>query len=142
MNAAELDYHIKNVNINDWKKLFDFIPLIRERKSFGEMEGLDKNPDRTLQFPYIIPEKVVEDFVDLMYELDLVVDFDRERREEERAVIATGDFHDQDAVTLIKILTTLIRSDRFNEGTLVEAFENGTIVKILTRLKNLIPEPD
>ena len=142
MNAAELDHHIKNVNINDWKKLFDFIPLIRERKSFGEMEGLNKNPDRTRQFPYVIPEKVVDDFVDLMYELDLMVDFDRERREEERAVIATGNFHDQDAVTLIKILTTLIRNDRFNEGTLVEAFENGTIVKILTRLKNLIPEPD
>jgi hypothetical protein len=38
-------------------------------------------------------------------------------------------------VTLCKLLTAIVRSDRFVEGNLIAFFENSTILKILRGLE-------
>jgi hypothetical protein len=37
-----------------------------------------------------------------------------------------------------RLITLLVRSDRFNEGALISAFESGVILKILKALENQI----
>ena len=69
-----------------------------------------------------------------MYELDLVIGFNWGRWEEGRKIVARGDYKNQNPVTLLKILTAIIRNDRFNDGALIQAFENRTIEKILVEL--------
>ena len=47
-----------------------------------------------------------------------------------------------DLVGIIKMLTTHIRVDRFCDGHLLSAMENGTILRILERLRNILSEQD
>jgi hypothetical protein len=40
-----------------------------------------------------------------------------------------------DLETKRRLITYLVRSDRFNEGTLISAFKSGVILKILKAMK-------
>ena len=52
-----------------------------------------------------------------------------------RRIVETDDLERADLVTLRKLLTLLVRRDRFVEGTLAEASETGLFVRILHRLQ-------
>ena len=45
------------------------------------------------------------------------------------------DFNPLDTLTLCKLLTTIVRADRFTDGLLISFFEKSTILNILTALK-------
>ncbi len=131
----KLSYHLKNISQEDWERLFQFIPLIKEHESFGKMKAGEKDAKGIIEFPYVIPHKVVDDFTDIMYKLNLVIDFDWGKWTAGSKIVANGSYKNHNEITLIKILTAIIRKDRFQEGLLAEAFENGTIGKILSELK-------
>ena len=133
-----LHKHLETITSDEWKKLFNFIPLIQSSEYFGEWKGLEKDPRGNIQLPYMVRSRVVQDFCNLIYELDLLVGFDWPNWTAGRNIVKEGNFKNLDTITLIKILTAIIRNDRFCEGALVEAFENGTIEKILTVLKTNI----
>ena len=133
-----LHKHLENITSDEWKKLFNFIPLIQSSESFGEWKGLEKDSGGNIQLPYMVRSRVVQDFCNLIYELDLIVGFDWSNWTAGRNIVKEGNFKNLDTITLIKILTAIIRNDRFCEGALVEAFENGTIEKILTVMKTNI----
>ncbi|APG66440.1 hypothetical protein LPB136_06870 [Tenacibaculum todarodis] len=48
------------------------------------------------------------------------------------------DYSSLDKISLCKVMTCIIRSNRFNEGYTLSCFKNGTIEKILMNLKNQI----
>lgn len=43
---------------------------------------------------------------------------------------------------LLRLLTTLVRSDRFSEGSLAQAFESGVLTAIIRRARDLANAPD
>jgi len=131
----KLNNHLENISLEHWNRLFKFIPLIQKQDVFGEWKGGKKDSQGVIEFPYIVSCKVVDDFTNLMYELDLVINFDWGKWTTGREIVRTNDFRNLDNITLIKILTAIIRNDRFNEGVLVGAFEDGTIEKVLIELK-------
>lgn len=90
--------------------------------------------------PYMDPAPVVQKFMHLAHELGLIVDFDWPNWEEGTELLLNTDmdFGILDAVTLCKLLTVIIRSDRFVEGNLVASFENGTVQKIIRALQKMI----
>ena len=45
------------------------------------------------------------------------------------------DYDSLDKLTLIKLITTIVRAERFNEGFLPKCFSNGTALKILKSLQ-------
>ena len=48
------------------------------------------------------------------------------------------DFKEFDINTLCKLLTVIIRSDKFCEGYMINCFETGTIAQILEALQSKI----
>jgi hypothetical protein len=136
----DLENRLKSISNNDWNKLFRLITEIEETSSFGEMKGGDKNPDGTINMPYINSAKVVDDFFHLSHEIGIVPEFDWTNWSEGREIINNNetDYSKLDTETLCKLLTVIIRTDRFNEGFLVSCFENGIIPKILYGLKQNI----
>jgi len=52
----------------------------------------------------------------------------------------TFDFKQLKVISLCKLLTAIIRSDRFCEGSLVSSFKNGTILKILTAMQDRVKQ--
>jgi len=45
------------------------------------------------------------------------------------------EFENLDSITLCKLLTTIVRADRFNDGLMISYFNDGTISAIIQDLK-------
>jgi ADP-ribosyl-[dinitrogen reductase] hydrolase len=60
------------------------------------------------------------------------------QEEAERLTMEPGALDDANLLTLMKLLTLHVRKERFSEGHLANAFEQGWIVAILERLRQLV----
>ena len=75
-----------------------------------------------------------------MYENELVVSFDWSAWDEGREWYKNSNeskYEALDIPTALKLLTAVMRNDRFNEGALVSAFESGDFPKIINKLVEL-----
>ncbi len=69
-----------------------------------------------------------------------MINFDWGEWEEGKEIISNKnfDYNTLDITTKCKIITTIVRADRFREGFLVKCFEEGVILKVLKSIeKNL-----
>ena len=145
INLLEFPAHLKTLSKNDWEKLFDILPELEKPQLFGQLKGMVKSEDGTISMPYWDWSKIISDFLRIINELNLVIDFDWGSWEEGKAILKKEkqDFGSLDAVTLCKLMTAIIRSDRFMDGALISRFEDGTMQKIIKALKSnysMIPE--
>lgn len=96
------------------------------------------------QMPYYLLGSHAEEFVRSAHELGWVMDFDWmawAQTDEGRALLDGGDaLVDAAPDELVRVLTTVIRSERFGEGELAAAFESGLLIAVLRRVVALIPE--
>jgi len=136
MINSEIDIYIKSISTTSWNRLFDLIPRIQSTSKFGKWKDGEKNSNGIIETPALILNNVVKDFTSIMYELELVLDFDWVNWDKGAEILRSGNFEKEDTITLIKLLTSIIRNDRFNEGLLVDMFENNTIERILTQVKS------
>lgn len=137
---ATIDDTLKQLNSlskDDWAKLFNLIPKIEETDSFGKMAGGDEISPGTVEMPYWDWSDITQSFVKTAYELKLVLNFDWGEWPEGKAILQnkSQDFDSLDLVTLCKLITTIIRADRFNDGYLISRFENGTVLNIIKAIK-------
>jgi hypothetical protein len=127
----DLPEHVSNITGDQWKKLFAMIPEMENTADFGEVVFKDGA---------IYPATwagIVDRFHAYVYEIGLVVDFDWPHWDEGKQILSIEDpdLSKYSAVTLCKLLTAIVRSERFVEGTLIAHFKNGTIVGILRELE-------
>lgn len=138
-----VDTHIENIDsITDsqWQELFDFIPLIEQTSVFGEWieGGIKENGD------YIIPHckyaPIVSDFERNIYMLELIVYFDWENWLKGVALLEDEktDYTRLDVLTLLKLITLILKSEGLQEGYLRECFKYGLVLKILKGLEQKI----
>lgn len=119
----------------DWDKLFDFIPKIEASKDFGTVEGGEETKDGSFQLPYYNWSSLVHEFHRTMYDLDLVISFDWSKWTEGKEIMTKKDFKGRDMVTLLKLLSVILRAERFVDGYLIGRMEDGTVLAILKELK-------
>lgn len=121
------------------KHLAAFLPDLEQPEfSAGEMRGGNEMEPGILRMPYASYSEVVDRFIDYAYKYGWVIqDFDwpawaqsaeaiRLRDEESALECATAE-------QLIRLLTVLIRQERFSEGSLLTAFESGLMLRIVRR---------
>lgn len=122
---------IESLSEQDWQTLLDLIPEIEKTESFGRVA---ESPG---QFPHYVPEEIVNIFFEIVHRIGIIIPFDWTRWETGRLILKDKDF-DFSTISLIdkcKVITMLIRLDRFSEGTFVEAFESGLILNLLKSIK-------
>src|SRR5664280_556644 len=128
------------------KLLAAFAPIFRDPKTvFGKMvgptgSGTMQDP---LTFPWFKMSEVANNFIAMAYQSGLVLEgFDwgkwghgpeGKKLYGKRKAIAAAD-HQQ----LAKLLTLLIRNDRFSEGSLGQAYEDKILLAIVERAETLI----
>jgi len=140
MEIETISTHLKKLSENDWEKLFALIPQIESSKDFIESGGIiegKKDPESFIITP-IIETKVVLDFESIMYELGLVIPFNWSIWDEGREIVEKGNYSNLDTITLLKILTSFIRNNRFCDGALAARFEDRAIEKVLKEIKKNI----
>lgn len=124
-----------------WQPLLELIPEIESMRSFGKMIPITTDKRGVMTFPYVVPEEVVVTLLHTVYNLNIVLPFDWMSWKEGADILdnETFDYHTIDIPTLCKLLTAIVRNDRFSEGYLVSAFEKGIILKILMGINNQLP---
>lgn len=128
---------INGFSSSDWKPILDLIPEIEQISTFGEMKGGEKNAEGIMVLPYWIESRVVSHFHRIVYYMPIIIDFDWGSWHEGRGMARdeSFDFNSVDIPTKCKIITAIVRNDRFCEGALVSAFESGLILKILKAIR-------
>ena len=88
------------------------------------------------QFPYCSMHREATEFVQALYDQQVVFSFDWRswQREAERFVSDPEALDTANLLTLRKLLTTHVRKDRFVEGHLAGMLECGHVTAILRRL--------
>lgn len=122
----------------DWQPLLELIPEIENTSSFGQWSGGEKDGEGAIRFPYCVPGPIVSQFVEIVYAIPIIISFDWGSWDEGRKIASDEnfDFDTTDLLTKCKLITAIVRNDRFCEGALVSAFESGLILKILKSIEN------
>jgi len=129
---------INSYSEQDWKPLLDLIPKIEKVEKFGDdtesMKLLEKG---IIDMNPYVENKIVEEFRQACYAVPIIIDFDWGEWEEGKAILQNDDFdyYSIDLPTKCKLITTIVRADRFSEGFLVRCFESGLMLKILKSIK-------
>lgn len=138
-----LSYHRENIYKQnafvqqDWQFLFALIPEIENVSKFGEWKGGEKTPDGSITMPWCEPAPIVKRFLDMVYSIPIIISFDWGSWEEGEKIASNvnSDFDRLDIFTKCKLITAIVRNDRFCEGALVSAFESGLILRILKSIE-------
>ena len=131
---------INSLTYRDWQQLLTLIPEIEKTSNFCEWYGGDKDEEGIIHLPCSVSAPIVSQFLEIVYAIPIIINFDWGAWEEGRKIASNEDF-DFDTIDLVmkcKLITAIVRNDRFCEGTLVFAFESGLILKILKSIEREI----
>jgi hypothetical protein len=130
----------------DWSQILDINNRIQAYDgSWGAIKGGEKDETGVIQMPYAESASIVSEFMVLWYEKDLVINFDWSSWQEGRDWYANEDttkYEKLDTVTALKLMTAVLRNDRFNDSALMRAFESGDFPKMLQRLVDIHEKGD
>jgi len=128
----------EKLSYTDWQPLFDLMPKIEACNNFGEVV-FDEDPDGSIHMPYYNTDKIVDEFLEIVYGIPIIISFDWPNWEEGSKIYKEFDEENTYSIlTLCKLITTIVRADRFSEGELVMAFESGKMGKILNSLQRSV----
>ena len=127
-----------------------FLPKLKTDeygKWYEQRPEADGSPEHPFQWPFVIYEKVAEDFVQEVYSfIDSHQDMELNHYSailEEKGIkwsskeMIAADVSSLDEKTVMALIIGAIRAERFCDGALLEFFENGSIQKWLERLAEL-----
>ena len=109
---------INELSKQDWKQLFDLIPEFSQNNF----------------------ELIERKFIDVIYKLNLVINFDWMNWTEGKELFESRDFNieNSDLVELCKFITVFTRNDRFCDGFLHSEIRNGKVLKVIKRMNEII----
>lgn len=137
ITESDLPLHLKTITSKQWNNLFQFIPEIKQSKNFGYLTPSKKKDKNIIEFPSYVQTDVVSRFKKTIYDLGLIFSFDWPAWEEGRKILnsTSPDFEKLSIITLCKLITVIVRSNRFCDGTLIMNFKNGITTNILEAIK-------
>lgn len=138
LQESSYEEKLNGYTYDDWKPLLGLIPQIETISKFGKWYG-GESKDGVLRMPYCMPIPVVEQFLEAVYNIPIMIEFNWPKWDEGRKIARNDfDFDTVDVVIKCKLITAIVRNDRFCEGALVSAFESGLILKILKSILNQV----
>jgi hypothetical protein len=95
----------------------------------------------TFEMPYVIYAVPVIQLIELLYKLGVVVPFDWGKWYERDRYPGGAGLAEAPVAEAVRLATSYVRGDRFSEGALASAIEDGTMAAILTRLRTWWDSP-
>ena len=132
-----IEIQISNITLSNCEALTNLIPAIEESKKFGTLAGGQKIAENFSVMHYIEKTQIVEEFIAVSYANNFILKFDwmKWKVGEQLLEDTNTNYSNLDLATICKLITALVRNDRFCEGYLVSCFEKGIILKILYSLR-------
>jgi len=67
---------INGFTYQDWQPLMALIPEIENTSNFGEWSGGNKDEEGVVQIPYCVQATIVSQFIEIVYAIPIIIDFD------------------------------------------------------------------
>lgn len=140
MILKEKDY-IEKINAmtkESWEPLLALIPIIEKTEKFeGDVQIKENDDGIIFNLGQTDEAEIVEKFRKVAYEIPIVIDFNWPAWDEGRKIVSdiNFDFDSIDIPTKCKIITAILRNNRFCDGVLAAYFESGLILKVLKSIK-------
>ena len=120
------------------EKLDELIDLVKSIEKIewigGDVIGRTEDGKEIRQWPYpIYPDGLYEALYGLL-------ELDKDYIENYRKLSVPFDYDSMTIDELRTVITHLVRGERFCEGLIAEAVENGTLLKILMRIREAYPD--
>jgi hypothetical protein len=135
---------LKNLTDKDWHDLASLEKDLRSHtKAWGTLKGGDKLADGGITMPYMIADPLVQRFTETLYSKHLLISFDWPHWDAGRKMFdqqGYDKFADVSIVDALKLISAVIRNDRFVEGALVSLFRSGDAVRLLQRVLYFRPK--
>ncbi|HZG01149.1 MAG TPA: DUF6508 domain-containing protein [Chitinophagales bacterium] len=133
----ELPEHLATLKPTDWQRLFDLLPQIESGKAFLQVAPQPNT------FPPFYNADITDNVIGVCYELGIVPSFDWTTWREGMTILQRSetDFTALDVITLCKLLTVAIRTDRFSDGFIVGLFHQGVMQKIIGSVQRSLGHP-
>ncbi len=141
MNVLKSENYVERINSytkQQWKPLLDLIPKIEKVEKFGDDTEAMKLLEKGIitMNPYVEHE-IVAAFRQACYSIPIIIDFDWGSWDEGREMVSDDKFNFDtiDIPTKCKIITAIMRNDRFCSGRLVDAFDTGMMLRLLKSIR-------
>ena len=133
IDFSEFENHLKTIPAADWEELFKLNEQLKQESSFGKMKAGEKIEENVSTFPYWEKSELARQFVKFLYDKNMLPSFDWPEWQEGKELLRQKDpnFANLDTITLCKLLTAIIRTDRFSDGTLIGMMKEGVIQRIV-----------
>lgn len=137
MDEKDFLEKLKGIKGSEWRELFRIITeMEKDKENWQERESVIKveikDVVRKIGSMGVNEPVSLREFVDKAYSMGLIFSFDWPSWKEGRSLINgfEADFEKLDIVRLCKLLTAIIRNDRFCEGELLSEFKRGSLLWI------------
>lgn len=125
----------------NWGQFVDINNRVQSHEgSWGKTQNGETDENGVIQMPFWVSDPLISEFVAFFYGNELIVNFKWSEWDEGRDWYKNSDESKYDALdvpTTLKLLTAVIRNDRFSDGALVGAFESGEFPKLINTLVGL-----
>lgn len=131
---------ISGISDTQWDALFAFIPVFESTKVYGGWTKPEQIGEGVFQIPKCNYTQEVHRFIETVYAIDLILSFGRMEWRDGIKTLNTRDkdFDDLDTIALCKLMTIVVRNDRFTEGYMLRCFKNGIVLKLLKSLERKV----
>lgn len=144
MNKTEIIDKVNALTEKDWSELQTLYErVVSHKSSFSEMGGGKELSDGVIEMPFTIEKPIVSEVRKFLSDKRLIVMFDWSHWDEGKAmfkVTKEDRFKNISLEDTVKLLTAIIRNDRFCDGTWADLFESGDAAKLLYRLLSYKPQ--
>ena len=135
-SAELLRGHLSTIPRQKWEELLSSIPgVFREAESVAPCVEGDSETSPADDY-----SQGLSKFVALCYEMGLVIDFDWMHWKEGATYLKDNSKKvvEADLETVVKLITSHIRNDRFDEDWLEDLLDNGHLTALLRRLREFL----
>lgn len=144
---ALIDGALSRVTEEQWRALWDAAERVAAEDEHvtwgGGPSEVDAPPGgngsdgeaRTFQMPYAIYSDAVNALQDAAHSAGLIVPFDWPAWDGTSRYRAGVDMHDAAPGDAVRMITAVMRSERFGEGSISTALEDGTLQAAIERLR-------
>ncbi len=143
-----IEARLATVPDDGWVQLWDAVDQLAAEVEHATWAGGDEGATTivdgvevpVLHLPYVVYGEAVNRLVQLLYGLGLIVPFnwpawDGARRYRTGRGLTTAPVADA-----VRLLTAVVRADRFSEGTIAVTLDDGTVPAALSRLRQWYDE--
>ena len=139
----DIERRLLDVAPDGWRRLWSFVDQLGGDVDLMRWAGGDQvgttvvngveTPVR--QVPYSIYSDAVNGLVRQLYDLNLVVPFNWPEWDGTRRYRAGRGLDEAPVADAVRVITAVIRADRFSDGAVAAAIEDGTLTAALRRLR-------